>query len=264
MIPLTRNLIVFDLETTGADPKTARICEIGFLLVKPDGTEQSFQSFINPLIPIPPEATAIHGITDEMVKDKPTWSTLAERMATGFTDVDLAGYNVKYDIAVFEAECRRVDLEWTHTGAVIDAFRFWQVLEPRTLSDAVRYWLPNIVEHEGAHRADADVRMTYEVLKEQCRTLRKWRPDGVDHLDSVQALHDLLWPRPKDAVDAAGKIVWIAGAACLGPWSKKHGGKPLSVIPRDYLQWIVDNDFPFSTKQIIRDALAGKFPVKGD
>lgn len=254
MIPLQRNLICFDLETTGNDPKTARIVEIGFVLITPDGTERRYQSFINPLMPIPPEATAVHGITDEMVKDAPTWSTHAERMAGGFTDVDLAGFNVKFDIQVFANECARIDLPWEHTGAVIDGFRLWQVLEPRTLGDAVQKFL--MKNHEGAHRADADSAVTWELLQAQIRRL-------PEEPASVAALHELLWPKPANAVDAAGKIIWINNVACLGPWSKKHGNKPLNEVPRDYLRWIAENDFPADVKRIVLDARQGLYPTKG-
>lgn len=261
MIPLQRNLIVFDLETTGKDPKTARIVEIGFVLIKPDGTEKSFQRFINPLMPIPPEATAVHGITDEMVKDAMTWSTYAERMAKGFTDVDLAGFNVKYDIQVFAAECARVDLPWEHTGAIIDGHRLWQILEPRTLSDASEHFLGEKLE--GAHRADADTKQTWRIIQAQLMKLRLLSETGVlPNVDNINALHELLWPRPENAVDAAGKIVWINNVACLGPWSKKYGGKPLSEVPRDYLRWIAENDFPADVRRIVLDARQGLYPTR--
>lgn len=261
MIPLTRSLIVLDLETTSADPKSARIVEIGFLLIKPDGSEHPWSSFVNPLMPIPEEATKIHGITNAMVADAPTWSTHAERMAKGFTNVDFAGYNVRFDLQVLEAEFKRCDLDWSHSGAVIDGFRLWQVLEPRTLSDAIHHFLGE--RHDGAHRAGADVAKTWQLIKAQIHRLEERTEAQIPWpFASVAALHQLLWPRPANAVDAAGKIIWINNVACLGPWSKKHGNKPLSEVPKDYLRWIAENDFPADVKRIVLDARQGLYPTR--
>ncbi len=252
MIPLSRNLVVLDLETTGTDPKTARIVELGFLLIKPDGTEQAYSTFFDPGGPIPKDATSVHGITNEMVKDAPTFSSYAERLAKGFTDVDIAGYHVKFDLAVLAEEFKRLDIQWAHTGAVIDAHRLWQILEPRTLSDASVFFLGE--PFTGAHRASADVAQTWRILQVQLARAQQL-PTVGNTLTSVNAVNNLLWPRPTDAVDAAGKIVWIQGVVCLGPWSKKYGGRPLTSVDKGYLRWILDNDFPSSTKKVLRDFL---------
>ncbi len=251
MIPLSRPLIVLDTETTGLNPKVDRIVEISFLVIKPDNSQTPFTALIDPGCPIPPEATAINHITDAMVKDQRTFSSFAEKLAKGLTDVDIAGKRVSFDLAFLEEEFKRVDIAWTHTGSIIDVDRLWQVLEPRSLKDAVRHFLGR--EHDGAHRAEADVAATWAVIQEQLRRLTPCP-------GTVAELHKFLNPVPKGAVDGSGKIVWSNGVAVLGPWSKKHGGKPLVSVDKGYLQWILDNDFPTSTKAVIRDALRGVYP----
>lgn len=263
MLPLTRPLICLDVETTSADPKTARIVELAFVLIKPDGTRSPWSGRFNPGVPIPPEATAVHGITDADVKDKQNFGALAERLANGFRNADLAGFNVRFDCQVLEQEFKRVDVEWSPgDAAVLDAFRFWQILEPRTLSDAYRHFCGRTLE--GAHEAGADVAATLDVLDAQIAKLAQvWISRGGTNESfpsSVAALSALLWPRPVNSVDRAGKFVWRNGEAVIVVG--KHSGTPLRQLPRSYLMWLSDSDFPGDARALAREALSGRYPVQ--
>jgi DNA polymerase-3 subunit epsilon len=244
-----------DYETTGKRPATARVVQFGMVKVLPDGTEREFSTLINPGVAIPPSATATHGITDEMVKDAPTFDSIARRVAKTFEGCDFGGFNVRYDLDVTVAELDRSGIKWNWDAArVVDGFRLWQVAQPRSLEDAVRDLLGERLDD--AHDAVADVRASRRVVA----ALLKLYPDRLPQFD-VQKLHDLAFPRDPDWVDRRGKIYWEGTEAAIA--FGKHKGKLLRDLPRSYMIWMVkpDTDFPDDVKDIIRECLDGRFPV---
>ena len=90
---LRKPLIFFDLETTGLNIMTDRIVEIAYLKVYPNGNEESKKMRINPGMHIPEESTEVHHISDEDVKDCPTFKQVAQSIANDFKGCDIAGYN---------------------------------------------------------------------------------------------------------------------------------------------------------------------------
>lgn len=258
LIPIQRSLFYLDTETTGPNPMTDRIVEIGFLQLKPDGTQREWQSYVDPGMPIPPAATKGHGdypghgITDEMVAGAPTFATLAPHLLRGFKDCDYGGYNCRsYDLPLLRAEFERAGHPWSYQGArIIDAYRLWQLGEKRTLTDAVARFLKTT--HAGAHGALADVHASVEVTVEMLKTFLTL-PHTLDQLQNLQ------WPRNPNAIDEDGKFVWKQGIAVCN-FGKKWKDQPLSRIDKGYFKWMIGENFAADTKLICEEAIAGRFP----
>lgn len=253
---LTRPLIGLDLETTGTNPDKARICEVGLEIYAPGHPVREYRTLVNPLCPIPAGATAKHKITDEMVKDAPTWAQLARNIASGLSGVDYAGYNVRFDLRILTAEFRRVVVPWTYEdAAVVDGFRLWQVVDPRSLEDAIRVWLNGEqVPVEGvepgrdaAHCALWDVKHSTRVIAAQI--------SQRDLPRDVQALHKLCSP---GWIDAEGKFQWRDGQARI--MFGKHRGEAMQDVPSGYFRYMLRQDFEPQVKRICEQALAGIYP----
>ena len=282
LLNLKRPLLVFDLETTSSDPEVARICQFAFMLFKPSGEVSSYATLVDPLVEIPKAASAVHGITDEIIKfgcakcrrplnehvelrdsdiaptiidhefkPVPQFRHLGPRIATGFAGCDLSGYNVQFDIDVMERHLLRecnllLDLDGV---AIIDPNGLWRVQEPRNLSAAYEKFTGK--KAENAHDALADVRMTVESLIGQ---LQLWTtvPREVDKL------HLHIWP---DRIDYSGKFVFDQyGEPCFG--FGKHRGKPMRMHV-DYLRWMSrQGNWSSPVTRIVKEALEGRFPEK--
>lgn len=164
---LIRPLVVFDLETTGVSVYTDRIVQMAFIKVKPDGTTTEWQTLVNPGREIPPGATAVHGITDEMVRDAPRFRDVARKVQGGIAGCDLAGFNAaRFDWPMLAAEFRRVGID-TEEPVIVDAMKVFYRFAPRNLAAAVETYLGRA--HEGAHDALSDARATLEVLRAQMK-----------------------------------------------------------------------------------------------
>lgn len=206
MLGLPR-IIAIDLETTGTDPATARIVEIA--LVDPDGTRRVRR--INPGIPIPPEATAVHGITDADVADCPTFPQIARSLFYVLEGVQLTGFNVRdYDIPLLAEEFARAGMDWEPTAPVLDAFQVFRHHEPRDLAAAVRFYLG--ADHAGAHGAEADAVAAASVLGAQLA-----RYDIS--LEDVARITAGEQPR----IDLAGKLVRRADGEAVYAFGKVKG-----------------------------------------
>ena len=164
---LANPIVFFDLETTGVNISKDRIVEISILKVSPNGKEESKTRRINPGIPIPPEATAIHGIGDEDVKDCPTFKEVAKSLAAQIEGCDLAGFNSnRFDIPLLAEEFLRADVNIDLTKRkFVDVQTIFHKMEQRTLSAAYKFYCDKNLED--AHSAAADTVATYEVLKAQ-------------------------------------------------------------------------------------------------
>ena len=244
---LERPLALFDLETTGTDPARDKIVEIAVLRIEPDGSRISRCRRINPGQPIPPAATAVHGIRDEDVREEPPFRRIAKSVLDLLQGADLAGFNLwRFDVPLLQRELQEcgLDLE-PGQRRVVDAMTIFHRKEPRDLAAAVRFYLGR--EHDGAHGAEADLEATWEVLEAQLERYPDL-PRSVEELDTTR--------RPPGAVDSAGKFVRREKhvVSAFG----KHQGRPLAEVAEespDYLQWILKTDFPDDAKQLVREAL---------
>ncbi|WP_435020354.1 exonuclease domain-containing protein [Tundrisphaera sp. TA3] len=247
-IVLDRPLAVLDLETTGIDPKVDRIIEVSVLKLVPGGEPDHRTRRVNPGVPIPPGATAVHGISDDDVADMPSFRAIAPGLIRFLDGCDLCGFNIlKYDLRLLVNECNRIGIDFPVAGRkVIDACHIFHRREPRDLTAAYRFYCGK--DHEGAHGAAADVLATLAILDAQVA----WYDDLPRTID---ALHDhLADPRALDmsgmfARADEGQVVFIMG---------KYKGRTLDEIARskpDYLQWMIAADYFDDTKTIVSEAL---------
>jgi DNA polymerase-3 subunit epsilon len=251
-LELKRPLAFFDLETTGTDPLRDKIVEIALVRVDPGGDRETMMRRINPERPIPAEATAVHGIRDEDVSDAPTFRQVARALLDVFKDADLAGFNVRrFDVPLLDREFRDcgIDLALAQRR-IVDAMSIFHRKEPRDLSAAVRFFLNR--EHAGAHGAEADVQASIEVLEAQ---LARY----PDLPQTVEGLDAFCYPVPPGAVDRGGKFVLREGKVVFAFGRQK--GRALSEVARvqrDYLEWILKQDFPEDARALVVKALKGE------
>ncbi len=255
-LKLERPIVCFDLESTGVVPARDRIVELAVLKIHPDGHRRSAVTRLNPGIPIPPSATAVHGITDADVADAPSFPDVAEKLWHFLDGCDLAGYNIQgFDVPMLQCEFARAGLEFKLEGRrLIDAYTIFCKLYPRTLSAAYEFFCG--AKLEGAHGAEADTAATWEVLLGQ---LAK-HPELPNEVAALAAFCDA---RDPDAVDRTRRFKWRDGEVVVN--FGKNAGRPLreiAVQDPGFLNWIIRNDFPDEVKEICRNALRGIFPER--
>ncbi len=256
MLNLTRPLAVIDAESTGLDPKSARIVRMSVLKVWPDGKQELKTVLINPGEPISPGATKVHGITDEDVQDAPSFRAYAKNLAAYLEGCDLAGFGVdRFDLPLLEAEFVRAGVEFSVQGrAVLDAMMVFHKLEPRDLSAAYKRFTGNVLMD--LRDPDTGVRAAFEVLAGQ---LEK-RPDLPQEPAALAA-----WLRDPggDPIDPDGKFVWSDDGDALINFGRYRGHR-LSVVRErqaDYLSWIATNpEFGPEVRKIAAGALEGDMP----
>ncbi len=239
---LTRPLVFFDLETTGTNISRDRIVEISIIKLMPDGQRSEKTRLLNPEMPIPAEATAIHHITDEMVADKPTFRDVAPGILASITGCDIAGFNSnRFDIPLLDAEFERVGIDFDLSKArFIDVQTIFHKKEPRTLVAAYKYYCN--ADLVGAHSALDDTRATLEVLLAQL--------ERYDDLPTeVSALSD--YATPNKNVDLQGRLIYDDKNREIINFGKYKGQVAEEVLARDpgYYSWIMQGDFPRNTKQ---------------
>lgn len=239
---LKRPFVVFDLETTGITISRDRIVELAYIKVFPDGTEEKHTYRFNPEMPIPVEASMIHGIYDADVANEPTFASKAKELAEKFTGCDFGGFNSnKFDFPMLVEEFLRsqVDFE-TENRKFVDAQRIFHMMEQRTLSAAYKFYCDKTLEN--AHSAMADTQATYEVLLAQI--------DRYDNLENdIDQLHSISGQ--SNNVDLAGRIVLNDKKVPVFNFGKHRGKAVLDVFKFEpaYYQWMMDNDFPLETKR---------------
>lgn len=241
---LKRPICFFDLETTGINITNDRIVEISILKVLPDQTEISKTWLVNPGIPIPKEASAVHGITDEDVANQPMFKEVAKVIYAMIKDSDLAGFNSnRFDIPLLAEEMLRADVDFDIKNRLaIDVQAIFHKMEQRTLSAAYKFYCDK--ELRNAHSAEADTKATYEVLKAQI--------ERYEALENDAGFLAEFSARKKFA-DFAGFIIFNAkGEECFG--FGKHKNKRVTDVLRDepgYFGWLMNADFPLYTKKIL-------------
>ncbi len=252
-LQLRRPLAVFDLETTGLKPDLDRIVEIAILRIEPDGKTTEYVRRVNPQVPIPADATAVHGISNEDVKDKPAFQTIAQEVANFLQGCDLGGFNLSnYDLRLLLREFERAGIKFSLDGrAIVDAKQIYHAREPRTLEAACRFYLNE--EHAHAHSALHDAIATWKVINAQVRQYQDLPRDPA-------ALAGMF----NRYIDSDGKFEWIGEKAAFA--FGKHRGRSLQEIAEtdaEYLTWIAGKgEFRQDAKQIARNALKGEFPRK--
>jgi DNA polymerase III subunit epsilon len=256
-LKLTRPLATFDIETTGLNIVTDRIVEICIVRENTDGSQDIKTMRLNPTIPIPPFVTAIHGISDEDVKDCPTFNQVANQLNQFFDNCDMAGYNSnKFDIPFLIEEFLRAGIEFDLSGRrFVDVQNIFHKMESRTLKAAYKFYCQK--EIINAHSAEADTLATLEVLMAQLDRYKDYEytdKDGrtyVPIVNDVQALHDFSFNT--SFVDLVGHIVYNEDKIEVFNFGK-HKGKSVEGIFRtepSYYDWMMKADFPLYTKRVL-------------
>lgn len=240
-LKLTRPIVFFDLETTGTNITHDRIVEISLIKVMPDGSEIEKTRRINPEIPIPAEATAIHHITDADVAGEPTFRQIAASLAQLLTGCDIAGFNSnRFDIPLLDQEFQRAGVQFDVSRArFIDVQTIYHKKEPRTLVAAYRFYCDKDLTE--AHSANADTRATLEVFKAQ---LDKY----TDLPDEVTALSEFASNNRN--VDLMGRLIYDEQHREVINFGKYKGKLAEEVLAADpgYYSWILQGDFSQNTK----------------
>lgn len=242
---LKNPMVFFDLETTGVSITHDRIVEVSFLKVYPNGKEEIKSRRINPGMPIPPQATAIHGITDDDVKDCPTFKQVARSLADQLEGCDLAGFNSsRFDVPMLAEEFLRAGVDFDMSKRkFVDVQIIFHRKEQRTLEAAYAFYCNKQLEN--AHSAEADAMATYEVLKSQ---LDRY-PDLSNDIDALSKEYSSF----NNNLDFAGRIILNEEEVEVFNFGK-HKGKPvLQVLKNEpgYYNWMMEGDFPLNTKQVL-------------
>ena len=247
-LQLQRPIAFIDLETTGVSLSSDRIIEIAVVKILPDGTRQVKRKLLNPEMPIPPQSTEIHGISDEMVKDAPTFKQAANELKQFIENCDLGGYNSnRFDIPLLMEEFLRAGITLDLSAKrMVDVQHIFYTMEPRTLSAAYRFYCAK--ELEGAHSAEHDVNATIEVLLAQ---LQRY-PQLGDSIDSILQLIG-----EEKIVDYARRFIFDEKGVEVFNFGK-HKGKPVVEVLKaepQYYDWMMRGDFPLHTKQKLTEIL---------
>ena len=244
MLQLSKPLCFFDLETTGTDISKDRIVEIAILKVFPNGNKESKTWLVNPLIPISKKAIEIHGITDEQIKNEPSFKEIAPKVIEMIKDSDLGGYNSnKFDIPLLAEELLRNGYDFDlKKHRPIDVQVIFHKMEQRTLSAAYKFYCKR--ELINAHSALADIEATYEVLLAQIEKYEEVKND-INFLTEFTSYH-------KNA-DLAGFIQYDEQNNEIFSFGKYKGQKVSEVFNKDlgYYNWIQNAEFPFYTKKVL-------------
>ena len=245
-LKLKRPIIFFDLETTGVDTSKDRIVEISLVKVMPDGEEIIKTRRLNPQMHIPAEATAIHGITDEDVKDCPTFAQVAKSLEQFIQGCDFGGFNSnRFDLPMLVEEFLRVGINVDFKKRkFIDVQNIFHKMEQRTLVAAYKFYCNKDLTE--AHSAEADTLATYEVLKAQL-----YRYPTLEN--DVNALAE--FSARGETVDYAGRIVYDSKGNEVFGFGKYKGRLVSEVFATDpsYYTWMMNGDFPLYTKKVITE-----------
>lgn len=242
---ITRPLIVLDVETTGINIATDRIVEIALVKVFPDGKQQIKRKILNPQIAISAESTAIHGITNEMVKDAPSFKDVANELKQFMENTDFVGYNSNsFDIPILLEEFYRAGLDYNiDDKKMVDVQKIFHKMHPRDLTAAYKLYCKK--DLEGAHGAEADAKATFEVLDSQV----------IAHPElgnSVETIIAFLGEKP--IVDISRRIVLKDAIETFN--FGKYKGKPVAEVFKtepQYYDWMMKSDFSVHTKRKITE-----------
>ncbi len=246
-LQLTKPIAFIDLETTGISITNDRIIEIAIVKILADGSRLVKRKLINPGMPIPAGSTAVHGITDEMVKDAPNFKQVANECKQFMDHCDIGGYNSnRFDIPMLIEEFLRAGIEFSIEGRkFVDVQKIFHKMEERTLSAAYKFYCQKILE--GAHSAEADAQATYEILEAQVTRY----PQMGATVDSI-----VQFTGEDEMVDFARRFIKENGIEIFN--FGKHKGKTVEKVLREepqYYEWMMKGDFAMNTKQKLTEIL---------
>ncbi len=249
-LTLQRPLVILDLETTGLDITKDRIVQVGMVKIGVDGNEEELSVLVNPEMPIPADSTAIHGIKDEDVSDKPTFAQQADMLAAFIGNADLGGYNSnKFDIPVLAEAFLRAGHSFSlKERQCIDIQNIFHKMEQRTLAAAYQFYCNRVMEN--AHDALVDTKVTLDVFKAQLE-----RYETLPQ--TVEGLAEFTRQGTNEWADFAGRLARNKeGALCYN--FGKHKGKTVEDVDHEepgYFGWMLNADFPLFTKNLLKEEM---------
>lgn len=246
-LQLARPICFIDLETTGINISIDRIVEIAIVKIALDGTKQVKRRLVNPEMPIPKASSDVHGITDEMVKDAPSFKMLANEIKQFMEGSDIGGYNSnRFDVPILNEEFLRagiqVDIE---SRKLLDVQKVFHMMEQRTLSAAYQFYCHKTLQD--AHTAEADATATWEILEAQ---ILKY-PQIGNTVDSI-----VKFTGEDEIIDFARRFVYENGIPVFN--FGKHKGKAVTQVLKEepqYYDWMMKGDFALHTKQKLTEIL---------
>lgn len=254
-LKLNRPLVIFDLETTGINTSKDRIVELYMIKVQPDGARTELFQRFNPGIPIPPEITAIHGISNEDVADEPGFESKANELNQFLVNCDFAGFNSnKFDFPMLVEEFYRAGIDFeVSKRKFIDAQKIFHTMEPRNLSAAYKFYCSK--ELDNAHSAKADTEATWEIIQSQLDRYTQLEP-------SIEFLHE--FSGQSNLVDLAGRMIYNEKKEIVFNFGKHRGKKVTDVFKTDYgyYDWMMNGDFPLQTKKVLTQIKLSEFNKK--
>tara|TARA_B100001769_G_scaffold34013_1_gene22344 strand:+ start:1341 stop:2108 length:768 start_codon:yes stop_codon:yes gene_type:complete len=248
---LNKPICFFDLETTGTNPGKDKIVEIAVLKIDINNQKKEMVWRVNPECPIPDEASSVHGITDEMVKDQPIFKQISKEIYNFIEGCDLGGYNIdKFDLPLLVEEFIRsgIDVSSFVKVKTVDVQTIFFKKEPRDLSSALKFYCNK--DHGNAHTALDDTIATYEVLLSQLDKYHDLEP-SVDFLSTLT--------RRNKNIDFAGRIIEDDNGDAIFNFGKHKGKKVKEVLTKEkgYYSWMMNSDFPEYTKKVITQVKLG-------
>ena len=255
MLQLIKPLAVIDIEATGMNLSTDRIIEIAIVKIMPDGRKMIKRKLINPEMPIPDSTIEIHGISNEMVKDAPTFKQVANEIRQFIDTADLAGYNSnRFDIPMLVEEFLRISLDFDMKNRkLIDVQKIFHTMEQRTLAAAYKFYCNATLEN--AHSAEADAVATWEVLQSQ---VSRYPQLGIT-VDSI-----LKCIGEENTVDFARRMIMENGREIFN--FGKHKGRAVTDVLKaepQYYDWMMKGEFPLHTKQKLTEVFNRMMLKKG-
>jgi len=261
-VKINRPVVVFDLETTGTWVERDRIVEIALVKLLPDpagggaGGRETFESRVNPGMPIPPRVSEITGITDADVKDAPPFKQIAQKVLEFIGDADLGGFNVeRFDLVILEREFFEAGIKFHwRDRAIYDAQRVYHLHEKRDLTAAYQFYCGKVLTN--GHTAMGDTEATLEILRSQVE-----RYGNAEQ--GIESLRDFKYERMDDYFDEEKRFRWWNGELfpVFGKYARKSSLKEIAQKDRKYLEWLLTTDFKEDVKKLLRGALEGKFPT---
>lgn len=242
-LKITRPFVVFDLETTGIQVSNDRIVEIYCIKIFPDGKEDHLHWVLNPTIPIPLQASEVHGFYDKDVQDKPTFAEKAEELNAFLKDCDFGGFNhIRFDFPLLVEEFYRAGISFETQRKFVDAQRIFHLKEPRNLTAAYKKYCNKSLDD--AHSAKADTIATWDIIKAQLDFYPELSKD-------VDSLHEIC--NESDYFDLNRRIKKSENGEALFNFGKHTGERVVDVFKRNpgYYDWMMKGDFAADTKAVI-------------
>jgi DNA polymerase-3 subunit epsilon len=251
-----KTIVVFDLETTGPWVERDKIIEIALIKITPDGTRETYHSKVNPGVPIPEAVVKLTGITNEEVEKAPPFRDIARDVLNFIQDADIGGFNVeRFDLPLLAREFNEIGLAFTwDKRKVFDAQKVYHLNEKRDLTAAYQFYCGQDLGNN-AHSALADTEATVAILEAQ---VKKYGGGS----EAVEVLGEYDYQYTEDFYDKDRRFRWWNGELYMmfGKYAKRNSLKEVAKMDRAYLEWIKSANFSQEVKDLVANALEGKFP----